>query len=125
MMDCVIPTKYARSGALFTSVGKIRITNREFKNDKFPVDTSCDCYTCRTFSRAYLYHLFAANEILGATLTSIHNVQFYLNLTKQIREAIKNDRFLQFKTEFLELYQRREKKKSRLPAKRYSKHKKR
>jgi queuine tRNA-ribosyltransferase len=113
MMDCVIPTKYARSGALFTSVGKIRITNREFRNDKFPVDTSCDCYTCKNFTRAYLNHLFTANEILGATLTSIHNVQFFLNLTKKIRKSIKNNRFLSFKKEFLELYHRKDKKKSK------------
>lgn len=111
MMDCVIPTKYARSGALFTNVGKLRITNREFKNDRFPIDTNCDCYACKNFSRAYVHHLFAANEILGATLTSIHNVSFFLSLTTRIREAIKNKQFQKFKTEFLELYQRKEKKK--------------
>lgn len=113
MMDCVIPTKYARSGALFTSCGRIRISNREFRNDKFPVDTSCDCYTCRNFSRAYLNHLFTANEILGATLTSIHNVQFFLNLMKGIRAAIQQKRFLNFKSDFLDLYQRKERKKGK------------
>jgi queuine tRNA-ribosyltransferase len=113
MMDCVIPTKYARSGVLFTSVGKIRISNREFRNDKFPVDTSCNCYTCMNFTRAYLNHLFAANEILGATLTSIHNVQFFLNLMRKIRKAIRNNEFLKFKTEFLDLYTRKDRKKGR------------
>ena len=88
MMDCIIPTKYARSATLFTNVGKLRISNREFRNDKFPVDTNCRCYTCRTFSRAYLNHLFAGNEILGSILTSIHNVHFYLDLMARIRESI-------------------------------------
>ncbi|MBU2512173.1 tRNA guanosine(34) transglycosylase Tgt [bacterium] len=123
MMDCVIPTKYARSGTLFTNWGKIRISNREFKTDKFPVDTSCDCYTCTNFTRAYIHHLFAANEILGATLTSIHNVQFFLNLTKQIRTAIKNRCFLKYKAEFLELYHRKDKKKG--PSSKPGKYKKR
>ena len=113
MMDCIIPTKYARSGTLFTHWGKIRITNREFRNDKFPVDTNCDCYTCRRFSRAYLQHLFMANEILGAILTSIHNVRFFLKLMEQIRQSIKENRFLKFKSEFLELYLRREMKKTK------------
>lgn len=111
MMDCVIPTKYARSGALFTNWGKIRITNREFRTDKFPVDKNCQCYTCRTFTRAYLNHLFASNEILGATLTSIHNVYFFLDLVKRMREAIAAKQFIKFKTEFLELYYRKERKK--------------
>ncbi len=121
MMDCVIPTKYARSGTLFTNCGKIRITNKEFKNDKFPVDTDCQCYTCQTFTRAYLHHLFSSNEILGAILTSIHNVSFYLSLMKRIRQSINNKRFSQFKQEFMLLYQRREKrkrsKKSQIPTK--------
>ncbi len=112
MMDCVIPTKYARSGTLFTHWGKIRISNREFRNDKFPVDTNCDCYTCSNFSRAYLHHLFSANEILGATLTSIHNVRFFLGLMEKIRKSIRENRFLKFKDEFLQLYHRRNKKKT-------------
>jgi len=110
MMDCVIPTKYARSGTLFTNWGKVRITNREFKNDMFPVDTACNCYTCRNFTRAYLYHLFLSNEILGAILTSIHNVHFYLNLMDRIRQSIRENRFLKFKDEFLTVYSRKEKK---------------
>ncbi|MCP4754625.1 MAG: tRNA guanosine(34) transglycosylase Tgt [Proteobacteria bacterium] len=113
MMDCVIPTKFARSATLFTNCGKVRITNREFRNDKFPVDTDCRCYTCTTFTRAYLHHLFASNEILGSILTSIHNVHFYLDLMKRIRRSIEENRFLKFKRDFLALYQRKEKRTKR------------
>ncbi len=109
MMDCIIPTKYARSATLFTNVGKLRISNREFRNDKFPVDTNCQCYTCRTFSRAYLNHLFAGNEILGSILTSIHNVHFYLDLMRRIRESIEENRFASFRDDFMTLYNRRDK----------------
>ncbi|MFH2132601.1 MAG: tRNA guanosine(34) transglycosylase Tgt [bacterium] len=109
MMDCIIPTKYARSATLFTNVGKLRVSNREFRSDKFPVDTNCQCYTCRTFSRAYLNHLFTANEILGSILTSIHNVHFYLDLMRRIRKAIEEKRFIAFRDEFLDLYTRRDK----------------
>lgn len=121
MMDCVIPTKYARSGTLFTNWGKVRITNREFKNDMFPVDTACTCYTCSNFTRAYLYHLFASNEILGAMLTSIHNVHFYLNLMERIRQSISENRFLKFKDEFLTVYSRKEKKQQKRQSKRSKK----
>ena len=121
MMDCIIPTKYARSATLFTNVGKLRISNREFRNDKFPVDTNCQCYTCRNFSRAYLNHLFAGNEILGSILSSIHNVHFYLDLMRRIRDAIENNRFSSFRDDFFALYSRREKKqKSRRKPKRKS-----
>lgn len=113
MMDCVIPTKYARSATLFTNCGKMRVSNREFRNDKFPVDTNCNCYTCSTFTRAYLHHLFAANEILGAILSSIHNVHFYLDLMARIRKSIQKNQFLKFKQEFLSLYQRKEVKKGK------------
>ena len=109
MFDCVIPTKYARSGVCFTSVGRIRVTNRNMRRDKFPPDTSCDCYTCKNFSRAYIHHLFASNEILGATLVSLHNLQFYLNFTRDIREAIEKNNFLAFRDEFLNKYARNEK----------------
>lgn len=113
MFDCVIPTKYARSGSLFTNVGRIRVTNKEFKKDMFPVDTNCDCYTCRNFTRAYLNHLFAANEVLSATLTSIHNVHFFLSLAERSRKAIEEGRFTTFKRDFLELYNRAENKKNK------------
>ncbi len=107
MMDCVIPTKYARSATLFTNVGKLRLTNREFRSDRFPIDTSCRCYSCQNFSRAYIHHLFTSNEILGAILSSIHNVYFYLNLMERIRDAIEKNTFALFKKEFLTLYNRK------------------
>jgi len=110
MMDCIIPTKYARSATLFTNVGRLRISSREFRNDRFPVDTNCQCYTCRNFSRAYLNHLFVSNEILGSILASIHNVHFYLDLMRRIRESIEQDRFAAFQDEFLSLYTRKDKK---------------
>ncbi len=112
MMDCVIPTKFARSGVLFTHAGRIRVTNGEFRKDKFPPDTHCRCYTCSHFSRAYLHHLFAANEVLSATLTSIHNLHFYLGLMRQARTAIEEGRYLSFKADFYALYFRKERKKS-------------
>src|SRR6056297_977227 len=104
MFDCVIPTRYARSATLFTRRGKIRLTNRRYRRDFFPVDPSCDCYCCSHFSRAYLHHLYSANEILSATLAAIHNVRFYLNMTAQARKAIEKNDFLGFKGEFLAEY---------------------
>ncbi len=104
MFDCVIPTRYARSATLFTRRGKIRLTNRNFRRDFFPVDPSCDCYCCRNFSRAYLHHLYNANEILSATLAAIHNVSFYLNMVAEARTAIEAGDFLAFKQDFLGEY---------------------
>jgi len=104
MFDCVIPTRYARSATLFTKRGKIRLTNRRYRRDFFPVDPSCDCYCCRNFSRAYLHHLFRSNEILSATLSAIHNVRFYMNMMSQARQAIEQNNFKAFKTEFLGEY---------------------
>jgi len=104
MFDCVIPTRYARSATLFTSRGRIRLTHRRYRRDFYPVDASCDCYCCRNFSRAYLHHLFSANEVLSATLSAIHNVHFYLQLVTRAREAIETDRFADFKRAFLEEY---------------------
>jgi queuine tRNA-ribosyltransferase len=104
MFDCVIPTRYARSATLFTRRGKIRLTNRRYRRDFFPVDPSCDCYCCRNFSRAYLHHLFRSNEILSATLAAIHNVRFYLNMMSDARRAIEQNDFNKFKAAFLEEY---------------------
>jgi queuine tRNA-ribosyltransferase len=104
MFDCVIPTRYARSATLFTSHGKLRLTNRRYRRDFFPVDPACDCYCCRNFSRAYLHHLYNANEILSATLAAIHNVHFYLNMVAQARAAIENDDYPAFKQDFLGNY---------------------
>ncbi|MDH5560109.1 MAG: tRNA guanosine(34) transglycosylase Tgt [Deltaproteobacteria bacterium] len=112
MMDCVIPTKYARSGVLFTTRGRFRITQHQYKKDKFPVDLSCGCYCCSNFSRAYLNHLFTCNEVLSATLTSIHNTTFYIQLMTNMRNAIIKGEFPKFKKDFFELYFKQQKKKS-------------
>jgi queuine tRNA-ribosyltransferase len=104
MFDCVIPTRYARSASVFTSRGKLRLTNREYRRDFFPVDPACDCYCCKNFSRAYLHHLFNANEILSATLSAIHNVHFYLNMVAGARKAIEQGNFTDFKEDFLKNY---------------------
>ncbi len=88
MFDCVLPTRNARNGTLFTSMGKVNIKRAEFREDDSPLDPNCDCYTCRTFSKAYLRHLYAAKELLSYQLNSIHNLAFFLKLTEQAREAI-------------------------------------
>ena len=110
MSDCVIPTKYARTGVLFTGVGRLRIMNAPYRRDKFPPDTNCDCYTCRNYSRAYLHHLFHAGEILGHTLASIHNLHFYAKLMADARAAILENRFVAYKRDFLDQYLRLSKK---------------
>lgn len=104
MFDCVIPTRYARSASLFTRRGRIRLTNKNFRRDMYPVDPSCDCYTCKNFTRAYLHHLFRANEVLSATLSAIHNVRFYLKMMEDVRTAIDAGDFVRFKREFLAEY---------------------
>ncbi len=105
LFDCVIPTRYARSATVFTARGRIRLTNRRFRRDAFPVDASCDCYTCTGgFTRAYIHHLFAANEVLSAVLCSIHNVRFYQRLVTDARAAILNDRYAEFARAFLAGY---------------------
>ena len=104
MFDCVIPTRYGRNGTAFTSEGKLTIRNSPYIEDFRPLDKQCSCYTCKNFSRAYLRHLFNTDEILGLRLVSLHNVHFYLRLMQDIREAILQDRFLEFKREFLSEY---------------------
>ena len=104
MFDCVLPTRNARHGHLFTSEGIVRIKNERYKEDFTPLDPECGCYTCKHFTKAYLRHLFMANELLSLRLNTLHNVAFYLNLMKQIREAIEEDRFDEFKKEFLNKY---------------------
>lgn len=96
MFDCVIPTRNARNGALFTSEGKIIIKNAKYADDKSPLDPTCLCYTCRNYSRAYLRHLFMAEEILSLRLNTIHNIYFYNELMKKIREEINNDSLLDY-----------------------------
>jgi len=101
MFDCVIPTRYGRNGTAFTSCGKIAIRNAVYTEDFKPLDPKCGCYTCQNFSRAYLRHLFNAKEMLGLILLSLHNVYFFLDLMRSIRQAIKEDKFSQFKQMFL------------------------
>ena len=110
MFDCVIPTRYARSATLFTRRGRIRLTNKNYRRDLYPIDPSCNCYSCRKFTRAYIHHLFNANEVLSAVLASIHNVHFYLTMMDEIRLAIEDGRFIKYKKEFLDEYRRGEKK---------------
>ena len=88
MFDCVLPTRNARNGQLFTSTGRLNIKNAEYADDENPVDAKCGCYTCRSFSRAYLRHLFQAGEMTAGTLNTLHNLHFYLDTMRRIREAI-------------------------------------
>lgn len=92
MFDCVMPTRNARNGHLFTSEGVVKIRNAQYKNDLSPLDANCSCYTCQNYSRAYLHHLFRCGEILASRLNTIHNLHYYQSVMKQIREAIKEDR---------------------------------
>jgi len=109
MFDCVIPTRYARSATVFTARGRIRLTNKRYRRDTYPIDPSCNCEACASgYSRAYLHHLFAANEVLSAILCSIHNVHFYENLMKQAREAIRQDNYAEFTKAFLADYEANE-----------------
>ncbi len=100
MFDCVMPTRNARNGTLFTSFGRINIRGAKFKEDSAPIDPECDCLTCTRYSRAYLNHLFRSREITFFRLATIHNLHYYLTLMKQMRQAILEDRFQEFKKEF-------------------------
>lgn len=102
MFDCVMPTRNARNGWLFTRFGDIKIKNARYKDDKQPLDASCACYACRNFSRAYLHHLHRTGEILGARLNTIHNLHYYLDLMREMREAISEGRFQLFVKQFHE-----------------------
>jgi queuine tRNA-ribosyltransferase len=104
MFDCVIPTRNARNGTLFTSCGKLVIRNAEFKDDFQPLDPNCECYCCQNFTRAYIRHLFNINEVLGLHLATYHNIYFYMNLLKQARQAILDRSFTHYKKRFLEAY---------------------
>jgi len=104
MFDCVLQTRIARNGQALTSRGPLTIRNATFERDFTPVDPDCDCYACKNFTRAYIRHLIKAEEILAARLLTIHNLRFSLRLMEQMREAIKNDRLLDFKKEFYEKY---------------------
>jgi queuine tRNA-ribosyltransferase len=107
LFDCVLPTRNARNGQLFTSEGTINIKNARYAEDDRPPDPACDCYTCRTASRAYLRHLFATGEINASTLNTLHNLRFYLDTLNRIREAIVFRRFESFRLELRESLSRR------------------
>ena len=102
LFDCVLPTRNARNGQLFTSQGRLNIRNVRYAEDEAPPDPGCGCYTCRTFSRAYLRHLFVTGEMNAATLNTLHNLHFYLDTIRRIREAIRFGRFESFRTAFCE-----------------------
>ena len=101
MFDCVMPTRNARNGTLFTSRGKVHIKNAKYLEDEGPLDPQCDCLTCRTVSRAYLRHLFTSGEIAGLVYNTIHNVWFYLDLMRKVRQAIASHSFAAFRETFL------------------------
>jgi queuine tRNA-ribosyltransferase len=100
MFDCVMPTRNARNGHLFTRFGDLRLRNSRNKADERPVDETCTCYTCRNFSRAYLHHLDRCGEMLGPMLTTIHNLHYYLNLMQEVRDALDEGRFAAFQQQF-------------------------
>ncbi|MBS0013648.1 MAG: tRNA-guanine transglycosylase, partial [Desulfobacterales bacterium] len=100
MFDCVMPTRNARNGQLFTAFGKININNAKYRTDTGPIEAGCTCYTCQNFSLAYLQHLYRCREILAYRLNTIHNVHYYTTLMAQMRSAIEKDRFLAFREAF-------------------------
>lgn len=100
MFDCVMPTRNARNGHLFTRFGDLRLRNSRYRSDQNPVDETCTCYTCRNFSRAYLHHLDRCGEMLGPMLTTIHNLHYYLNLMQEVRDALDQDQFSTFVQQF-------------------------
>jgi len=104
MFDCVLPTRNARNGSLFTSSGKLSITNAKYKEDFTPLDNKCKCYTCQNFTKAYLRHLYMSKEMLASILGTIHNLYFMSSLMKNIRLALSEDRLLEYKEEFLANY---------------------
>jgi len=104
LFDCVLPTRLGRNGTLFTQAGKIHIMNTQYRGETEPLETDCDCYTCKHYSKGYLSHLFHGKEMLGGTLASIHNVHFIVNLTKRIRQSLLDGNFTEYKANFLAKY---------------------
>ena len=104
MCDCVLPTRIARNGTAMTSKGKVVVRNATYAKDWGPLDSECDCYTCKNYTRAYIRHLIKANEILGVRLLSIHNLRFLTNLMERVRIEIENDNLLNFKKDFYNKY---------------------
>ena len=107
MFDCVLPTRIARHGNCFTRNGKINIRNAKYKEDFTPIEDTCDCYTCKNYTKAYIRHLVTANETNGGRLLSIHNIRFLIKLMEDARIAIKEDKYDEFKEEFLNKYNKK------------------
>src|SRR5262249_5396466 len=101
MFDCVMPTRNGRNALAFTANGPMRLRNAKFRRDPAPLESDCACYTCRSFGRAYLHHLFAADEMLGPTLLSLHNIAYYLRLMSEARNAILAGQFQAFRIDCL------------------------
>lgn len=104
MFDCVLPTRIARHGALMTSTGRVNIRDKKYEKDFTPLDPNCDCYCCKNYTKAYLRHLYKCDEMFGKRLLSIHNVRFLIHMMEEARTAIQEDRFLDFKEEFLKRF---------------------
>lgn len=104
IFDCVLPTRIARHGQAFTRNGKINLNNAKFKEDFTPVEEGCDCYACKHYTKAYVRHLLICDEMFGGRLLSIHNIRFLIKLTEELRDAIKEDRLLEYKNTFVEKY---------------------
>jgi queuine tRNA-ribosyltransferase len=104
LFDCVLPTRNARTGSLFTAEGVLAIKNARYARDDRSVDPSCPCYACASFSRAYLRHLFMAEELLAYRLATFHNLHFYMTLMARMREAIREDHYGEFRKEFIDRY---------------------
>jgi queuine tRNA-ribosyltransferase len=104
LFDCVLPTRLGRNGTIYTKYGKIHITNTTYRDDLKPIEEDCKCYTCKNYSRGYLSHLFHGKEMLAGTLASIHNIYFIVNLIKKIRQSILDNKFDEFKKDFLNKY---------------------
>ena len=104
MFDCVLPTRIGRNGTVMTKKGRIIVRDAKYAKDFSPLDPDCDCYTCKNFTRAYIRHLLKANEILGMRLTTYHNIKFLIDLMKNIRQAIINDKLEDFRNEFFDSF---------------------
>ena len=106
MFDCVLPTRLARHGNAFTRYGKINLKNAKYKEDFTPIEDNCDCYTCKNYTKAYVKHLINCEESLGGTLLSIHNIRFLIKMTEEIRESIKENKFKEYKEDFINKYKK-------------------
>lgn len=102
MFDCVMPTRNGRNGTVFTSQGRVIIRDAKYSQEYTPIDENCDCYVCKNFSRAYVRHLFKAGEMLGLRLATWHNLRFLIKLMEDVRQAIREDRLLDFRREAFE-----------------------